>query len=281
MPDDPGPTGPDAYRYWCAARGVWVPRPFHLRWLLPRVCGVHLMRWWSVWLLAWPALAGATFWWQHNAGVSPWRALTVAVLLLGLPGILGPGVVIPVGVDLPATALAVLSAAMAVNGGWWLAGSVAVSLLAASIKETGPVVACLAGWSLWPLVGLVAVVVRAVYIRRTRGPVSDPCGPRFDEIAAHPFRSALAAHRGRWRDARLMVAPWGVCLVALYRPGWPVVIALLVAYGQLLVATDTVRLYSHLAGPVMAAAAVHNLPTEWLLVAAVAHIAWWRVPERI
>jgi hypothetical protein len=47
------------------------------------------------------------------------------------------------------------------------------------------------------------------------------------------------------------------------------------------VATDTVRLYQHAAGPALAVAAVHTIPTAWLPLACVMHVAWWRTPERI
>ena len=78
-----------------------------------------------------------------------------------------------------------------------------------------------------------------------------------------------------------MVAPWGACLVGLYRPSLQVGVALVVAYGLLLVATDTVRLVHHAAGPVLAFAAVRNLPVEWLLVAVAVHVVWFWKVERV
>jgi hypothetical protein len=42
-----------------------------------------------------------------------------------------------------------------------------------------------------------------------------------------------------------------------------------------------VRLIHHAAGPVMAVAAAQTIPVEWLLLACVVHVAWWRTPERI
>lgn len=75
-----------------------------------------------------------------------------------------------------------------------------------------------------------------------------------------------------------MVAPWGACLAALYRPSLQVVVALVLAYGLLVVVTDTVRIYQAVAGPVVALAAAEVIPPQWLLLAVVVHVVWWREP---
>jgi hypothetical protein len=269
--------GPDGLRYLAAASGTPVPRPFHLRWALPYFCGSSPRSWWWVWLLSWPTLAVATLAW-----VAPdhgWQVgLAATGLLLGLPGILGPKAVIPVGVDLPATALTMIGVALCGTGNPWqtIAGVLAVTM-AATIRETAPVWAALWLWSPWPLIALIAPAIAAMV--RTPGP--DPLGARFQHIADHPVRSALEHHAGRWRDAWLLVAPWGVCLAALHEPDWRLLVVLAVAYGQLLVATDTVRLIHHAAGPPMAVAAAVAIPPAWLVLAVVCHVVWWRPPERI
>ena len=271
--------GPDAYRYVLAGLGTPMVRPFHLRWLLPKVLGDDLAAWRFVWLAAWPILAGSTFGWRLAAG-DDWRiAAAVAALLVALPGILGPAVSIPVQVDLPSTAL-MMTGVMLLELGHpaQVVAGIATLAIAASMRETAPVVAALTMWSVWPLVALVAPLVTAVIIRPAK---SDPLGPEFQYIADHPIRSALEHHAGRWRDAWLMVAPWGVCLAALIGADWRLLVVLGVAYAQLLVATDTVRLVHHVAGPAMAVAAAHVIPVEWLLLAVVVHVAWWFAPERI
>lgn len=272
--------GPDAARYWLAAGGERMSRPFHLRWLLPYICGQRLRWWWAAWLLSWPVAAAGMFAWQAQGMGNDWRsALAATALLLGLPGILGPSVVIPVGVDLPATALTLLGVALVAAGEPWSIGpGLWLVLVASTIRETAPVYAAVWLWSPLPLVCLAAPAVRHL-VRRSV--TADPLGPKFTEIARHPIRSALAAHRGRWRDGWLMVAPWGVCLAGLYQPSLPLIVALAVAYSLLLVATDTVRLVHHAAGPVMAAAAAQAIPTGWLLLAVVVHVVWFRKPERV
>jgi len=260
-----------------AGCGTNVPRPFHLRWLLPKLLGDNVAAWRVVWLASWPVLAGSMLAWRLVAGDAWQVAAASTALLVALPGILGPSVSIPVQVDLPATALTVAGLAMFTAGGPWMAAAVATFAVAACISEKAPVVAALTLWSLWPLVALLPVAI--AYRLRPTGP--DPLGAKFQDIADHPIRTALEAHAGRWRDGWLMVAPWGVTLAALIAPSWPLVAVLVVAYAQLLVATDTVRLVQHVAGPAMAAAAAQVIPVEWLLLAVVVHVAWFRAPERI
>lgn len=270
--------GPDASRYLHASAGTPVPRPFHLRWLLPAACGTEVKRWWAVWIASWPLLAVGMLTWRLAAHDGLQVAVAAALLLVALPGILGPAAVIPVGVDLPAAALGVWACALVEFGHpAQVAAGVLVSLAAGAVKESTPVFAALWVWSPWLLIGLLAPLVRHVLVK----PGPDPLGPRFQAIADHPVKAALNAHRGNWRDARLMVAPWGVALAALYDVDWRLVVVLGVAYAQLLVATDSVRLYQHAAGPAMASTAAVTIPLGWLWLAVVVHVVWWWNVERI
>ena len=270
--------GPDAARYLAAAEGLPVSRPFHLRWLLPKVCGTELGAWWFVWCLSWPMLAASAFGWRLAAGDRWEIALAATAFLVALPGILGPSAVIPVGVDLPASALSMLGVfLMELGHPTQVVAGVLVIAVAACIRETAPVWSALWAWSPLPLIALCVVACRALLVK----PGADPLGGRFADIAAHPVRSALAAHAGRWRDGWLMVAPWGVCVVGLIGSDWRLWLVLALAYAQLLIATDSVRLFQHAAGPVVAVAAAHVVPLEWLPLAVVLHVVWWFAPERI
>lgn len=265
--------GPDALRYWHAASGGTVPRPFHLRAALPWLCGHDIRRWWAVWSVGW-LLAAAGMFSLATTGNSWQVAAASTALLLGLPGFLGPPVTIPVGVDIPATGLALCGAALCSHGAW-LPG-VAVIAVSALIRETTPVWSALWLWSPLPLVALVVPLV----VNRLRPVGPDPL-VQFQHITDHPVGSALAAHRGRWRDGWLMVAPWGLTIAALSAPSWPLVVCLVLAYCQLLVATDTVRLLHHAAGVPMALIAAQTIPERWLLLAVVVHVVWWRQAERV
>jgi hypothetical protein len=270
--------GPDAARYLAAAQDVPVPRPFHLRWLLPWACGTNLRHWWIVWAISWPIAAGAMFAWRLVEGDAWQFALAATACLLALPGILGPSVVIPVGVDLPATAVSLVATALAATGQpHMIAAAVVLVAWGSGIRETVPVWSALWAWSPWLLIGLVPVVIRALVVK----PGADPLGETFQRIADHPIRTALEHHRGQWRNAWVMVAPWGIGVAALIDPSVQTIVALTAAYALLLVATDTVRLLHHSAGPVVCAAAVAHIPVQWLLFAVVLHALWFRVPERV
>lgn len=272
MAHQPRRLGPDATRYWLAAGGAPVPRPFYLRWLLPKVCGQHVRRWWFVYGASWVVAGAAMFAWASNDG---WQTAAAAtVLLLALPGILGPGVSIPVQVDMPATALTLAGCAV---WDWSPMAALALFAVAATFRETAPMWAALWLWTPWALLAMSPVIVAAL----VRKPGPDPLGERFQAIADHPIRAALEHHVGRWRDGWLMVAPWGVCLAALYAPDWRYVVVLAVAYAQLLVATDTVRLVQHAAGPPMALAAASTIPPAWLPLAVALHVCWFWKPERV
>lgn len=269
--------GPDSSRYVLAGRGVRVAKPFHLRILLPWLCEDVERRWRFVWLVSWPLLIGLTAWFGWLRGLELGAALAAGVLVAGLPGVWGPVVVRPVGVDLPGMVIA-LGSLVAFESGWWPLGVVLV-VFAALTKESMPVWAALWSWSIWPLVGLVAPLV----VHLVRGPMLDEvtAHPNLREVHDHPVRTALAAHRGQWRDAWIMVAPWGVTLVGLVDPSWPLIVCLVVVYLQLLVATDTVRLLHTAGGVPLALAAVAVIPAGWLVLAVVAHVVWWRKPQLI
>lgn len=265
--------GPDASRYWLMAQGASVARPFYLRWLLPKVCGTDPRRWWLAWGVSWPLIAGGVAVMTSHRGATGTQALAAAVLCIALPGVWGPVVVRPVGVDLPAMALGVWAAAAASYGLWWVA--IPLALAAACVKESAPVWAALWAWHPLLLVALLAPAIRALVASPALDEVT--ANPTLRAIHDKPIHTALSARQ--WRNAWVMVAPWGVCLAALYDPSVAVCVTLAVAYLQLIVATDTVRLVHTAAGPTMAIAAAMTIPTPWLLLAVVAHVFWWRTPE--
>lgn len=268
--------GPDAGRYMLAAEGRPVAFPFNLRWLLPRLCGTSLVRWWVVWGASWPLLAAGVAWWASGLGVSWQVAVAAAALVVSLPGVLQPPSVWPVGVDLPAMAVSAWSAACFVHG--LPVAGLLLAVLAVAIKEQTPVWIAVWAWSWLPLVVLPLVGV-AYLIRR---PQVDPitATPLLKRVHDHPIRSAFEHRRqaGGWRDFWLMAAPWSACLAALLAPTPQLVVALLCGYGALLVATDTVRVYQPPAAPVAALVAAQVIPTAWLIPAVLVTFLWWRRP---
>ena len=266
--------GPDAARYLIAGQGRPVARPFNVRWLLPAVCTDKPKRWQFVWAASWPLLAAGAFVWAVGMGADWKVAAAAAAFLVALPGVWGPHSVRPIGIDLPAMAVAIWAAAAFAHGQPVV--GVLLTIVAATISEKAPVMVALWAWTPWALVALVAPLV-ANFVRK----------PELDEITAipllkqvhdHPVATAME-HRqqqGGWRNAWLMVAPWGVTLAALLNPTPWLFAAVAVAYAQLLVATDCVRLYQVVAGPVVCLAAAQVIPPQWLLLAVVVHAVWWR-----
>jgi len=235
---------PDGARY-VAAASQRVARPFHLRWLLPRLCGPHTRRWRYVTHGSIIAIAILTAIYAHN----PWMAC-VALL---------PGITFswryPVLVD--AAGMAAALAAAVVSPHCWPA-AIAIVLIAGTIRETAPVWAAIYAWHPILLIGLVPVAVRA--LMRQGGDVLDA---ENAWILAHPIKASRKYHSGAWLDPFVMVTPWGALVAALAGLDAQLGVALGAGYAQLLIATDSVRLYQW-AAPVAALACVHSLPA-WSL----------------
>lgn len=270
--------GPDGLRYLRAADGQPQTRPFHLRWLIPRLAGLEKRRWWAIYFGSWGLLGVGMAAWATLAGLAVPQVVAAVVLTLALPGILGPAVSVPVQTDLPATALTVLGVVLLqLPGPAALPAAIAVFLLAACVRETAPVFGALWAWSPWPLVALAAPLA-AAFIRK---PAASSGVADWDWIAAYPVQAGLRYHAHHWRDPERMLFPWGVCLAGLFALDLRLAAILAVAYGQLLVATDTVRLYSHAAGPPLALAAAGVLPLEWIPPALALHVFFPLPQDRI
>lgn len=180
---------------------------------------------------------------------SPWMAC-VAFL---------PGIAFswrhPVLVD--ATGMAATLAAAVVFPWCWPAALVLV-LVAGCVRETAPVWAAVYAWNPLLLVGLVPVAVR--WLMRQGDDVLD-AENRW--IIDHPWQASRKYHAGQWLNPFLMVTPWGPLLIGLGSLDVQLAAALAVGYGQLAVATDSVRLFQW-AAPVLALATTRVVPA-WAL----------------
>jgi hypothetical protein len=258
---------PDGRRYLAMGAREAVPRPFAARWLLPRVCGASETRWrWStdLHLVSLPPLL--YLWLEPYTADERLRAIG-ALLVCGLPGIWRIHLRWPVGVDPPALAWAVAAALLMRYDQPLLA--VAAALIAGAMKETSPVFAACFAWHPLPLLGLLAPAIATWLVKPGPDPMSQ------DDVLTNPLMASRLYHVGRWFDAKLMAAPWGVCLLAVLatdsRLAVPLLVTVALAYGQTLVATDTVRLYQWAAPPVIAAT-VTVLPSQWAVAAFAAHL---------
>jgi hypothetical protein len=256
----------DGQRYLHAGTRQPVPFPFALRWLLPLLCGASVRRWQlctMTHLVFLPPLI--TLW------IEPWVAddrlrVTAGLLVCGFAGIWRSNLRRPVLVDAPAMTWSLCAAILFQHHLWYL--GILGSLVAGSIKETGPVFAACYAWNPLGLLGLLAPIVRGLTAR----PGSDPAGE--ESLLRDPLRTGRLSHMGRWLDPASMVAPWGAAVLAAFTTDSVIirslVITTVVAYGQLVVATGTARLYQWAAPPVVLGA-VTVIPARWAIGILVLH----------
>lgn len=276
----PDRFSPDGLQYMGVAQGSNVARPYCLRWLLPRLIGPGINRRpvWSV--VSWMstlALAPLLVWYLR--GCTGAERLFGVGLLTGLNGITKVAIAIPVLVDPVAHALALLGACMIckplVDSRQSLLAACGVSLVSGAVRETAPVFMATASWSWWPLVGLLAPLIRWWQVRgREAGYVSDGDGRTgFTEVGAKALMSPLpgvVANNGEWFSAKTMLLPWGVCLLAVWQADVRLGVTAAVAYGQLLMAVDRTRLFQSIF-PTVIAATVRIVPKRWMVVALLVH----------
>jgi len=242
---------PDGYRYWAMGAGIPVPRPFMYRWLLPTVCRQSWVRWQAANITGLVLLAVGTF-----ALVSGWAGVVAALIAVTLPMSLF-NARNPVLVDSLSLGLATSAAAVAQVS---VPAAVALAVLSGCVKEPGPLFAAAFAWNPWLLLGMIAPLIR-VLIARPGPDVIDYQGRA--ESLERPFLTGW-----KWNGCRLVALdpsllwPWGGAIVGLAALDLQLAVVLLLAYAQLAMATDSVRLFQW-AAPVMSIAAVSVTPPEW------------------
>ena len=244
---------PDGARYFAASEQR-VARPFHYRWLLPKLLGKDYRRWRRVTHGAlWLSLPM-----MYLYAGGGWRGVAAAACVTSLSGVWHFNRKYPVLVDATGMAIA-LSSAVAVQHGLWPLG-LALAVVGGCVRETSPLFAALYAWNPLALLGLVAPAVR--HLQR-EGP--DILDAENAWILKNQFKAARKYHDPAIIPPPRYVLPWGAVIVALSNFSPQLGIALAASYAQMLVATDTVRLYMW-SWPVVLAAAVHAVPLSWLPV---------------
>lgn len=245
------------------AQGRRVARPFHLRWLVPLLAGVDGWVWISRISVALCVVG------------SVWFAGWAGLLIVGCAGIVRFNLANPVLVDAPAFALAVMAAATVHNDPYL---AVFLVLLAGACKETGPAFAAVWAWHPLLLVGL-AVPLARMFVKAGSDPFADGRSRQYGTFRDDPLISLALSDplRAVWTVRRRLpfwsyVLPWGALLCGLAAPSWQLAAGLTLAYAQLAVATDTVRLYQWAAPSLMVAFAA-AVPTGWLLPLVLVHVA--------
>ena len=233
----------DGRFYLAAGVGTVPPRPYHLRWLLPRILGSSLNAWrvvsWLSLILTAPAMA-----WHLRAHGGA-QALTGALIWACLP-LFRVCARCPVLVDAPAVLVALVIATLA---GGHPATAAGVAALSGTLSERAWLFAALWSWSPMPLAGALGVALVAAL----RRPGSIPSWARA--WLTHPMREARRRHGPLLDDPGALVLPWGACAVAV-AGHWTLAAAITVgvAYAQIFVANDMTRLYQWAAPSVLGVA---------------------------
>lgn len=255
---------PDGTRYLALAEHRPVPRPFHLRWLVPFVCGQRPSRWVAVTIGSSVVVAAGT-----GLLAPTWQTGLAAGLLLAALPFVRFNLAAPILVDMPAMAFAV-TAAVAWRAGFWPL-AVVLALISGACKESGPVFAAGYAWTPVLLIGLIAPAARAICARTGPDPLAEwhgmgPGTTAADEhawILAHPFGAGWKYHRAKWLNGLVMVTPWGAAVVGLVVVDWQLGAVIALGYAQLVIATDSVRLYQW-AAPLLCVAAATAVSVAWL-----------------
>jgi hypothetical protein len=151
--------------------------------------------------------------------------------------------------------------------------------IASHVKETVPIFA--AAVTLNPI--YLLPLVTAVLLPRSSGKAASYTSeiPKGFEWLKNPVRSAAAHHRAEMLDAGVLLLPWGLLLLGLLAlptlpmtESIPMILCILVGYGQMIAANDTVRLYQW-AAPALLVPAVYvlsSLPVSIALAALMLHV---------
>jgi len=253
---------PDGRRYLRMAEGHAEPLPFALRRGLPQICRTSGFRWVvaNVVSMVYAAAGIGVLASQHGATLE--QSILASALFLGLPWVRFCWKC-PVLVDMPALMCAVLAAVA-----WPVSpfASVAILIVGAYISERVPIWAAIFAWEPILLLGLIVPLLNYALARRAVVSDDDP----HADILRHPIRTGLGWHRGKWLSLQVMILPWGACLVAATDPSVWRLAALGAGYAQLLLATDTVRLYQQ-AAPVVCVVAAMAIPSSAIFVLLILH----------
>lgn len=244
---------PDGGRYILMAEGNKLSRPFHYRWLMPLLCGVWPNNWVNVTDACALILPFLVYWYAGGG----WAGLFVAALAVGFTGVIKFNRQFPVLVDLPAMTVGLASACFWHQG--WYAPALALIVVAACIKETTPVFVAVWAWTPWMLVGLLAPAVRH-FVRHRETAIDAENEWHLAEV----IRGAFAYRKSIGVPTWAYVLPWGAAIVGLAHGSPQLAVVLVLAYAQLVIATDVVRLYQW-AWPVVAVAAASAVDVRWYL----------------
>lgn len=190
------------------------------------------------------------------------QAMFGALLVLGLSGIYKQNVKGYKLIDGTAICFGLLST-ICFNADWYIPALIFL-ILASLTKETMPVFIALWSMSFLPLIGFLTPLV--IYLFNP--PVKqDILGEGHQQWLDNPFKAFKEYHIKNLLSPFYFLS-WGVCITAVLYQGeyWQWVLAsVLIAYAQLLVATDRGRLFMY-SFPLAILATCLTIELNWLLI---------------
>lgn len=258
---------PDGERYFSKER---LSMPFSLRWLIRDICGQNETLWSVFAYIPVIVIPIISYYYFLALGFSDFQATIGGAIVCGLGG-----------VTLVNYALKYLSdgfGMLCMVTALWLfkldytLWGVIVTLIGSMANEKTFVYTSLMSLNPYALLGAVPVLIRYFAYKHAK---SDYLGG--DEIIKHPFKSGIEFHKGFWFDPKRSVLVWGVTIIALLNIDIHLAVVLLVAYGSVLLATDSTRLI-HWAFPIMVATTLSVVPETWLIALTAIH---WFNPYRM
>lgn len=266
-------TKGDGARYWHLAGGDSVPFPFNLRWFWPWVIGERKKLWRASSRIGIALIGPATVWYLELLGLTPFQAFIGSCLFVALPGVSKAPAVEPLRIDSQAIVLIIVASCVTLLNPWL---GLVFTILAGFSRETSPILIALFTWNPWMLIGMLAPLVSELWI----SPHSRDWEPghvfKFGQgwwerafESGHYFR---LQHFGRMTSCLHMILPWGIVLpVFLLQPTLPGVLALILGYSFMFVATDYERVYQHAGLALIPAAAIFVANSPWVWVLLVLH----------
>jgi len=254
---------PDGKRYISDER---LPLPFSLRWLLRSIAGKNETIWTlfsCIPVLLIPIVSYHLF---LAHGFSENLALIGGALVCGLSGVTLVNYALKYMSDGFGMLCMVTSLWLFKIDQWELA--VLVTVIGSMANEKTFVYSALMSSNPLALIGGIPVLLRWLLYKHATPD---------DDLLKTPFKTGVQFHKNFWMDAKRSVLIWGVTIIAFASIDIHLAVVLLVAYGSVLLATDSTRLIQW-AFPIMILYTLPLFPEAWAIPLIALH---WFNPYRL
>jgi len=258
---------PDSKRYISTER---LKLPFSLRWLVRDICGQNEFLWNAFSYIPVIAIPIISYYYFLALGFTEAQALTGGALVCGLSGVTLVNYAIKYlsdgfGMLCMITALYLFQVDLQL----W---AILVTLIGSMANEKTFVYVTLMSLNPYALLGAVPVILRWILYKHSK---TDFLGDT--DLLNNPIALGIKYHKGFWFDPKKSVLIWGVTIIAFANMNIHLAVVLLVAYGSVLLATDSTRLV-HWAFPLMVASTLTVIPEAWAIPLVAVH---WLNPYRM